>query len=71
LKTSELLESLEKLRTDIERLEDAHLSSKRGPVVPHPRFGGLTPVQAIKFAVLHNRHHFLIIRDIIKDTAHP
>lgn len=68
---AELLASLDRLRADVERLQDAHLSRKRGPVVPHPRFGGLTAAQAIDFTVLHNRHHLQIIDDILKAPAHP
>jgi hypothetical protein len=65
----QLRESLKALEADIQRLEDAHLSPKRGAVVPHPRFGGLTPSQAIRFAVIHNRHHFLIIKDVMRQRG--
>ena len=34
-------------------------------LVPHPRFGGLTPVQAVRFAAIHNAHHFKIVRDVL------
>ena len=69
LTQAQLLESLQALEADIQRLQDAHLSPKRGAIVPHPRFGGLTPAQAIRFAVVHNRHHFLIIRDVMRQRV--
>ena len=34
------------------------------PVVPHPRFGGLTPAQALRFVAIHNEHHLRIVADI-------
>lgn len=34
-------------------------------IVPHPRFGGLTPAQAIRFTEIHNDHHFKIVRDVL------
>ena len=66
---AQLLESLQALEADVQRLGDAHLAKKRGAVVPHPRFGGLTPAQAIRFAVVHNRHHVLIIRDVLRQRG--
>jgi hypothetical protein len=34
--------------------------------VPHPRFGGLTPSQALRFAAIHNEHHLKIVRDVLR-----
>jgi hypothetical protein len=62
---AELLESLQRLEAGIEQLNESILSAKRGRVVPHPYFGGLDPLQAIRFAVIHNRHHLLIINDVL------
>ncbi|HXG59541.1 MAG TPA: DinB family protein, partial [Thermoanaerobaculia bacterium] len=38
--------------------------SCRAPVVRHPYFGGLDPRQALRFTIIHNRHHLRIIDDI-------
>jgi hypothetical protein len=38
----------------------------RLPTVPHPRFGGLTPSQAMRFAIIHTRHHLRIVDDVLK-----
>ncbi len=62
----ELLAALERLRARIAQLEDPHLAHARGCIVPHPKFGGLNPSQALRFAVLHNEHHFKIVRDILR-----
>ncbi|HET7435996.1 MAG TPA: DinB family protein [Thermoanaerobaculia bacterium] len=34
-------------------------------LLPHPRFGGLTPAQAMRFAAVHNEHHFKIVREVL------
>lgn len=34
------------------------------PVLPHPRFGGLRALEALRFADIHDRHHLSLIRDI-------
>ncbi len=42
-------------------------AAARLPIVPHPRFGGLTPVQAVCFAAIHTRHHLRIVADVLRD----
>ena len=34
--------------------------------IPHPRFGGLTPAQALRFAAVHGEHHLKIVGDILR-----
>lgn len=41
----------------------------RTPTVPHPRFGGLTPAQAMRFVVIHNAHHLKIVTEILRGNA--
>lgn len=53
------------LEQALEALPAAALSPARGPIVPHPRFGGLTPPQALRFIAVHNEHHLKIVRDIL------
>jgi hypothetical protein len=33
-------------------------------VLPHPRFGGLRALEALRFTDIHDRHHLKLIRDI-------
>jgi hypothetical protein len=40
--------------------------SSRKPTVPHPLFGGMTPRQALRFAVVHTNHHLRIVADILR-----
>ena len=63
--SEELHASVAKLEEKLDLLSDVHLADKRGPIVPHPRFGGLLPGQALRFAAIHNDHHLRIIRDIL------
>ena len=66
--SADLNASLTKLEEKLSLLADAHLADKRGPIVPHPRFGGLRPNQALRFAAVHNDHHLRIIDDILKSA---
>lgn len=56
--------SLQELDALVERLDVQLLATSRTAVVPHPKFGGLTPSEALRFVVVHNEHHLRIIRDI-------
>jgi DinB superfamily len=62
----ELHASLDKLEGKLALLAADHLEERRGPIVPHPRFGGLIPSQALRFAAIHNDHHLRIVDDILK-----
>lgn len=66
LSAADLHASVAKLEEKLGLLSDVHLAEKRGPIVPHPRFGGLRPAQALRFAAVHNDHHLRIIEDILK-----
>jgi len=47
------------------RLRQAEVVLKNpAPVLPHPRFGGLRALEAMRFADIHDRHHLKLIRDI-------
>lgn len=35
-------------------------------VVMHPYFGGLNPARALRFAVIHTRHHLKIVDDVLR-----
>lgn len=62
---AELHAGLTKLEGKLDELTDPHLADARGAIVPHPRFGGLRPSQALRFAAVHNDHHLRIIADIL------
>ena len=66
--SAELHASLIKLEEKLDLLSGVHLAEKRGAIVPHPRFGGLRPGQALRFTAIHNDHHLRIIRDILKGS---
>lgn len=63
---AELHAGLTKLEGKIDELDASHLADTRGAIVPHPRFGGLRPSQALRFAAVHNDHHLRIIADILR-----
>ena len=63
---SELHAGLTRLEGKLDELSAAHLADSRGPIVPHPRFGGLQPSQALRFAAVHLDHHLRIIADILR-----
>ncbi|HUR83140.1 MAG TPA: DinB family protein [Thermoanaerobaculia bacterium] len=64
------LEELEarfgRVSTALEALDTAAVDAARNPNVPHPRFGGLTPSQALRFVTIHNAHHLKIVGDILR-----
>jgi hypothetical protein len=41
------------------------------PVFPHPRFGGLTALQGVRFLGTHTHHHWKIVRDIRRAAGQP
>jgi hypothetical protein len=41
-------------------------ASSRSRTVPHPRFGGLTGPEALRFIAVHNDHHLKIVDDIVR-----
>jgi DinB superfamily len=63
---ADLHAGLTKLEGKIDELAESHLADSRGAIVPHPRFGGLRPGQALRFAAVHNEHHLKIIGDILR-----
>jgi DinB superfamily len=62
---AELHAGLTKLEGKLDELTAPHLADTRGAIVPHPRFGGLLPSQAMRFAAVHNDHHLRIIAEIL------
>lgn len=62
----ELLASLDALAAKVQRVDATHLVASRGPIAPHPIFGGLTPRQALRFITVHNNHHMRIVRDVLR-----
>lgn len=67
----ELSGALDALASQLARLEASHLSLARGPVVPHPTFGGLNPPQAVRFAAIHTKHHLKIVADLLRRGPRP
>ena len=68
--TAEDLEhSLEKLERAVEALPAGAAASSRGAIVPHPKFGGLTPPQALRFLVVHTAHHLRIVGEIVRSRV--
>jgi hypothetical protein len=61
----EINAALARVEQALDALPPAALSPSRGPIVPHPRFGGLTPPQALRLIAVHNEHHLKIVRDIL------
>lgn len=62
----ELLATLDHHEAQLAQLEASHLASARGPIVPHPYFGGLTPPQALRFVAIHTHHHLKIVADVLR-----
>ncbi|MEA2491245.1 MAG: hypothetical protein QOH21_3037 [Acidobacteriota bacterium] len=64
--TAQLLASLDALEMAIARIPIADIPKRTDATVKHPRFGGLTPSQALRFVAIHNDHHLRIIADMLK-----
>lgn len=58
--------TLAKLEERLGGLSAADLDASRTPTVPHPRFGGLTPRQALRFIAIHTDHHLKIVDEILR-----
>jgi uncharacterized damage-inducible protein DinB len=52
----------------LDAMDTAAVDAARNPNVPHPRFGGLTPSQALRFVTVHNEHHLKIVRDMLRNA---
>ena len=64
---AEIESSLAKLEQMMAAVVIDACESSRRPTVPHPLFGGLTPTQALRFAVVHTNHHLRIVADILRE----
>jgi hypothetical protein len=64
--TTALLDALARLEETVARISPDDVARRRIPTVKHPRFGGLTPPQALRFVAIHNDHHLRIIADILR-----
>ncbi len=62
----ELSTALDGLAAQLARLDATCLATSRGPIVPHPLFGSLTPPQAVRFAAIHTKHHLKIVADLLR-----
>ncbi|HET8774527.1 MAG TPA: DinB family protein [Thermoanaerobaculia bacterium] len=58
--------ALARLAEAFEALPFERLHASRVPVIRHPKFGGLTPPQALRFLVVHTHHHLKIVDDILR-----
>lgn len=65
----ELTAAIDALEVQLAKLGASHLDAKRGGVVPHPLFGGLNPMQALRFTTVHTRHHLKIVRDVLRQAT--
>ncbi|HVE71043.1 MAG TPA: DinB family protein [Thermoanaerobaculia bacterium] len=62
----ELQSRWERVSAALESVDTAAVDGARIRNVPHPRFGGLTPAQALRFVTVHNEHHLKIVGDILR-----
>jgi hypothetical protein len=58
--------ALERLTAAFDALPFDALRASRVPLVRHPRFGSLTPPQALRFLEVHTHHHLKIIDDMLQ-----
>lgn len=61
----DIVRALDEVERAAAGLPLAAFTDRKTPIVKHPAFGGLTGRQALRFLIVHNRHHMKIIRDII------
>ena len=61
----ELRASVDRVRGHLDAIDAASVDGTRVRNVPHPRFGGLTPAQALRFVSVHNEHHLKIVAEIL------
>lgn len=64
--SAQLIASLDALEQVIARIPIGDIPKRKDATVKHPRFGGLTPGQALRFVAIHNDHHLRIIDDMLK-----
>jgi hypothetical protein len=62
---TDLEAALAQLAKAFDELPFDRLRASRTPLVRHPKFGGLTPPQALRFLEVHTRHHLKIVDDIL------
>lgn len=62
---AEIEAALVQLETMMDAIDVDAARSSRAATVPHPKFGGLTPSQALRFAAIHTDHHLKIVAEIL------
>ena len=62
---AEIEAAVAKLEESLGRVDAAMMASEV-PTIPHPRFGGLTPSQGLRFVIIHNIHHLKIVNEILR-----
>ena len=62
----EIEASVGDIRRFLEMVDEHRVEAAKDPIVRHPYFGGLTASQALRFLVIHNRHHLRIINEVMK-----
>jgi hypothetical protein len=67
---AELAAAVARVRGLVAQLRDRpELLATRSPLVKHPYFGGLSPVQALRMVEIHTDHHLRIVADIRRAAA--